>query len=40
LHAKSISFKDLNNQVVYYEAPKNNEFDKLMTELSDLTVKS
>ncbi len=40
LHAKSISFKDLNNQVVCYEAPKNNEFDKLMTELSDLTVKS
>ena len=40
LHAKSISFKDLNNQVVYYEAPNNNEFDKLMTELSDLTVKS
>ena len=40
LHAKSISFKDLNNQVVYYEAPKNNEFNKLMTELSDLTVKS
>ena len=40
LHAKSISFRDLNNQVVCYEAPKNNEFDKLMTELSDLTVKS
>ena len=40
LHAKSISFKDLNNQVVYYEAPKNNDFNKLMTELSDLTVKS
>ena len=40
LHAKSISFKDLNNQVVCYEAPKNNEFDILMTELSDLTVKS
>jgi len=40
LHAKSISFIDLNNQVVFYEAPKNNEFDILMTELSDLTVKS
>ena len=40
LHAKFISFKDLNNQVVSYEAPKNNEFDILITELSDLTVKS
>jgi len=40
LHAKSISFIDLNNQVVFYEAPKNNEFDILITELSDLTVKS
>ena len=40
LHAKSISFKDLNNQVVHYEAPKNNEFDILLTELSELTVKS
>ena len=40
LHAKSISFKDLNNQVVCHEAPKNNEFDKLLNELTDLTVKS
>ena len=40
LHAKSISFKDLNNQVVCYEAPKNNEFDIMINELSDLTVKS
>ena len=38
--AKSISFEDLNNQVVCYEAPKNNEFDILINELSDLTVKS
>ena len=40
LHAASISFKDLNNQVVSYEAPKNNEFDILLSELSDLAVKS
>ena len=40
LHAKSISFKDLNNQVVCLEAPKNNEFDILLNELTNLTVKS
>ena len=40
LHAASISFKDLNNQVVSYEAPKNNEFDILLSELSYLAVKS
>ena len=40
LHAASISFKDINNQVVCYEAPKNNEFDILLNEVSDLTIKS
>jgi 23S rRNA pseudouridine955/2504/2580 synthase len=40
LHAASISFKDINNQVVFYEAPKNNEFDILLDEVSDLTIKS
>jgi len=40
LHAASISFKDINNQVVFYEAPKNNEFDILLNEVSDLTIKS
>ena len=40
LHATSISFKDINNQVVFYEAPKNHEFDILLSEVSDLTIKS
>ncbi len=40
LHASSISFKDINNQVVCYEAPKNHEFDILLSEVSDLTIKS
>ena len=40
LHAASISFKDINNQVVCYEAPKNHEFDILLSEISDLTIKS
>ena len=40
LHAASISFRDINNQVVSYEAPKNNEFDILLSEVSDLTIKS
>ena len=40
LHAASISFRDINNQVVCYEAPKNNEFDILLNEVSDLTIKS
>ena len=40
LHAASISFKDLNNQVVSYEAPKNNEFDILLNKVSSLTIKS
>ena len=40
LHAASISFRDINNQVVCYEAPKNNEFDILLNEVCDLTIKS
>jgi len=40
LHAASISFKDINNQLVCYEAPKNHEFDILLSEVSDLTIKS
>jgi len=40
LHAASISFKDINNKVVCYEAPKNHEFDILLSEVSDLTIKS
>ncbi len=40
LHAASISFKDINNQVVCYEAPKNHEFDILLNEVSNLTIKS
>ena len=40
LHAKSISFKDLTNEVVCYEAPINNEFDILLTQLGYLTVQS
>ena len=40
LHAASISFKNISNQVVCYEAPKNHEFDILLNEVSDLTIKS
>ena len=40
LHASSISFKDMNNQIVCYKAPKNHEFDILLSEVSDLTIKS
>jgi len=39
LHAASISFKDLNRQTVKYHATKNNEFDILLSKLSNLTVK-
>ena len=39
LHAVSISFKDLNTQTVNYHATKNNEFDILLSQLSNLTVK-
>ena len=40
LHAKSVSFLDLNNQTVFYQATKNNEFDILLSQLSNLTVKT
>ncbi len=40
LHAASISFLDLNRQKVNYLATKNNEFDILLSQLSNLTVKT
>ena len=40
LHARSISFTDLGGNNVSYEAPKNNEFDILLSKLDNLTVKS
>ncbi len=40
LHASTISFKDLNNKTVSFDAPKNNEFDILLAELDNLTIKS
>ena len=39
LHAASISFLDLNRQKVNYLAKKNNEFDILLSQLNNLTVK-
>ncbi|MDC0387616.1 RluA family pseudouridine synthase [Gammaproteobacteria bacterium] len=39
LHAASISFLDLNRQKVNYLATKNNEFDILISQLNNLTVK-
>ena len=39
LHASSISFKDLKGKTVSYEAPKNNEFDILLSQLDNLTIK-
>ena len=39
LHSSSISFKDLSNRVVCYKAPKNSDFDTLLTRLENLTVK-
>ncbi|MDC0332258.1 RluA family pseudouridine synthase [Gammaproteobacteria bacterium] len=39
LHAASISFIDLNRQKVNYLATKNNEFDILLSQLNNLTVK-
>jgi 23S rRNA pseudouridine955/2504/2580 synthase len=39
LHAASISFLDLNRQKVNYLATKNNEFDILLSQLNNLTVK-
>tara|TARA_B100001142_G_scaffold270812_1_gene277075 strand:- start:31 stop:972 length:942 start_codon:yes stop_codon:yes gene_type:complete len=40
LHAASISFCDLEGKTVRYKAKKNNEFDILLTELENLTIKS
>ena len=40
LHAASISFCDLAGETVRYEAKKNNEFDILLRELENLTIKS
>ena len=40
LHASSISFKDLDDKPVKYEAPKNNEFDILLAQLDNLTIQS
>ena len=39
LHAASISFQDLNRKTVNYHATINNEFDILLSQLSNLTVK-
>ena len=39
LHASSISFQDLTKQTVSYQATKNNEFDILLSQLNNLTVK-
>ena len=40
LHASSIVFSRLNGTSVAYKAPKNNDFDILLSQLSKLTVKS
>ena len=40
LHASSIDFSELNGTSVAYKAPKNNDFDILLSQLSKLTVKS
>ena len=40
LHAASISFDDLKGKSVRYEASKNNQFDILLSELKNLTIKS
>ena len=40
LHAASITFEDLKGKTIKYEAPKNNEFDILLSELGNLTIKS
>ena len=40
LHASSIEFCRLNGTSVAYKAPKNNDFDILVSQLSKLTVKS
>jgi len=40
LHASFISFEDLDGLTVSYQARKNNEFDILLSQLNNLTVKS
>ena len=40
LHATSISFEDLQGKTLRYDAPKNNEFDILLSQLKNLTIKS
>ena len=40
LHAASISFKDLKGKTMHYEAPKNHEFDILLSKLENLTIQS
>ena len=40
LHAASISFCDLKGKTVRYEATKNNQFDILLSNLKNLTIKS
>jgi RluA family pseudouridine synthase len=40
LHAASISFDNLKGKTIKYEAPKNNEFDILLSQLGNLTIKS
>ena len=40
LHASSIDFSGLNGSSVAFKAPKNNDFDILLSQLSKLTVKS
>ena len=40
LHAASLSFKDLKGKTMSYEAPKNHEFDILLSKLENLTIQS
>tara|TARA_Y100001970_G_scaffold48534_1_gene61555 strand:+ start:59052 stop:59993 length:942 start_codon:yes stop_codon:yes gene_type:complete len=40
LHAASISFNDLSGKNISYEAPKNKEFDILLSKLDNLTIQS
>ena len=40
LHASSIEFKTLDGLITKHQAPKNNDFDILLSKLDNLTVKS
>jgi 23S rRNA pseudouridine955/2504/2580 synthase len=40
LHASSIEFKGLDGLIINHQAPKNNDFDILLSKLDNLTVKS